>query len=143
MSQILLPYVLAVIINNNNEVLLAQRKNSDWFNNYYGLIGGKIEQQESAKQALAREVTEEIGITFDFDKAEFAHVMHFMGETEPCIALFFVISSWHGELTNRELDKHDHISWFAVDKLPENLIPRHRKALELISKKIVYSEANW
>jgi 8-oxo-dGTP diphosphatase len=143
MSQTLLPYVLAVIVNNNNEVLLAQRKNSEWFNNYYGLIGGKIEQQESATQALAREVAEEIGITFDSDRAEFAHVMHFMGETEPCIALFFLIRTWQGELTNREPEKNDHISWFSLDKLPENLIPRHKKALKLISKKILYSEDNW
>ncbi len=142
--QMLFPYVLAIIVNNNNEVLLGHRINTEWFSNYYGLLGGKIEQDESATQALARELFEEIGITIAEQDAQFAHVMHFYGvDQTPCIALFFVIRSWQGEIQNKEPHKNAALEWFPLDKLPDNMIPRHAKALELISKSILYSEDNW
>ena len=109
----------------------------------YSLVGGKVENNESASHALAREVFEKVGVIVDPYKAEFAHVMHFMGQSEPCIALFFLIKSWTGTLINKEADKHSKLEWFYIDQLPESLIPRHRKAIELTSKHIFYSEDNW
>ena len=139
-----LPYVLALIINNNNEVLLGHRINTEWFPENYGLIGGKIEDNESATEALAREIFEETGLVIAKDDAHFAHIMHFKGvDNNPCIALFFVVQTWHGTLHNKEPDKNEKIEWFPLDKLPKNIIPRHAKAIELISKSILYSEDNW
>lgn len=143
-SQTLFPYVLAIIINKNNEVLLSYRINSEWFSHYYGLIGGKIEQNESATQAFSRELLEELGITVSAENAEFVHVMHFMGEShDPCIALFYVIRSWRGEIDNKEPHKNEKLEWFSFKNLPEKLIPRHRKALTLMMKSNYYSEDNW
>ncbi len=142
-SQVLLPYVLALIINTENQVLLEYRTNTQWFAHYYGLVGGSIGEHESAMQALAREVYEEIGITFNSQDAQFVHVMHFMGETRPCVAFFYIIRTWQGDIINKEKNKHDHLAWFSLDNLPDQLIPRHRKALELIAQKISYSEDNW
>lgn len=143
MLQVLLPYVLTLIVNGNNEVLLDYRQNTQWFNNHYGLIGGQIEDKESAKKALAREVFEEIKITFEEQDAEFAHVMHFMGINKPCIALFYTVKKWSGNITNKEENKHTELKWFPIDKLPDNIIPRHKKAIELALKGISYSEDNW
>lgn len=142
-TQELIPYILALIINNNNEVLLLYRINNNYFSNHYGLPGGKIDNNESGKQALARELFEELGIIFASEDVEFVHVMHFMGETGPCIALLYTLHTWHGDLYNKEPKKHEHLAWFPLDKLPENIIPRHRMALERISQKIMYSENNW
>ncbi len=141
--QCLIPYALALIINDQHEVLLTYRTNTQWFNNHYGLVGGKIENNESATHALARELLEEVGITVSPAQAEFVHIMHFKGETEPCIALFFVIRKWAGKLTNIEKDKHAQLAWFDLDKLPDNLIPRHRKAIDRIGKHLFYSEEDW
>lgn len=139
--QVLLPYVLAVIINANNEVLLAYRKNSEWFNDHYCLIGGKIDDHESARQALIREIFEETGLVVELQAIEFAHVMHFMGETRPCVAFFFIVRTWKNDVVNKEPDKHDHLKWFSLAQLPNNLIPRHRRALELILKNEKYSDS--
>lgn len=141
--QTVIPYVLALIFNSNNEILLQHRTHTAWFSGYYGLVGGKVEEHESARQALARELSEEIGITVDPESLECAHVMHFMGETRPCVAFFFVVHSWQGTISNQEKDKHDRLTWFRLDNLPNPLIPRHAKALEQIGKKVLYSEDNW
>ncbi len=143
MQQVLLPYILAVILNDNKEVLLEYRKNTEWFPNQYGLIGGKIDDKEYATEAMIREIYEEIGVRVNDTDVKFSHVMHFMGETRPCLAFFFTIKMWQGEIYNAEKIKHDHLKWFPLDKLPENMIPRHKKRLGLLSKDIAYSEDSW
>lgn len=143
-QQVLLPYILAVILNDNNEVLLGYRKNTEWFPNTYGLIGGKIDDKESATQAMIREINEEIGVKVIDKDLNFSHGMHFLGdEGAPCVAFFFTIKNWQGDIHNAEKDKHDHLKWFSLDKLPDNIIPRHKKALNLINKGIAYSEDSW
>lgn len=142
-QQVLLPYILAIILNDNNEVLLGYRKNTEWFPNQYGLVGGKIDEKESATEAMLREIYEETGVKVADKDIKFSHIMHFMGETRPCAAFFFTIKTWQGEIHNAEKTKHDHLKWFPLDKLPENMIPRHKKALERIAKGIYYSEDNW
>lgn len=143
-QQVLLPYILAVILNDNNEVLLGYRKNTEWFPNTYGLIGGKIDEKESAIEAMIREIYEETGVKVADKDVKFSHVMDFLGEEgAPCVAFFFTIKTWNGDIHNAEKAKHDHIKWFPLDKLPDNMIPRHKKAVGLINKGIVYSEDNW
>jgi len=144
LQQVLLPYVLALIINEKNEVLLEHRKNTEWFPDYYGLVGGKIDAMESAKAALVREMSEEIGIIVASEDVEFAHVIHFLGvDNKPCVAFFYTVRAWQGDIYNLEKDKHDYLLWFPLDKLPDKMIPRHKKALQFIAKGISYSEDNW
>jgi hypothetical protein len=69
--------------------------------------------------------------------------MHFMGESQPCVAFFFSITQWSGHITNKEPHKHTALIWCNLTQLPEKLIPRHRKALELSQHNTTYSEDNW
>lgn len=52
---------VAVIINENKEVLLLKRSSypAQWMPNKWALIGGEIEEGETAKEACIREVYEE------------------------------------------------------------------------------------
>lgn len=136
-------YVLALVFNNKNELLLIHRKNTKWFSNCYGLVGGKVEENESVAKALKREVFEEIGINFSSEGTEFAHIMHFNGTNTACIAFFFIIRSWEGKMLNKETAKHSSLDWFSVNGLPDAIIPRHLKAIENIKKGSRYSEDNW
>lgn len=43
----------------------------------------------------------------------------------------------------QEPDRHDDMRWFAVDTLPENMVPAHRHAIEQIQKNSFYSEHGW
>lgn len=54
-----LPIAIALIYHDN-QVLLAQRKVGDSFGGYLEFIGGKIEPNECASSACARELCEEL-----------------------------------------------------------------------------------
>ena len=47
---------------------------------------------------------------------------------------------WQGEAYNKEPEKHMTLAWFALDQLPENIIPAHRGVLQLVVQGIAYSE---
>ena len=56
-------------------------------------------------------------------------VMH-RKSTEERIDFFLTATQWSGEITNREPTKCDQLAWFDLDRLPENVIPYVRRALE-------------
>jgi len=53
----------AVIVRPDGAVLLAQRPPGKPYAGYWEFPGGKLEPGETAKEALARELTEELGLT--------------------------------------------------------------------------------
>lgn len=50
----------AVIVNKNKEVLCALRSKSMSLSNYWEFPGGKVEEGEDHKEALVREIKEEL-----------------------------------------------------------------------------------
>ena len=57
-------FTAGLIVLHNNALLLAYSRNKQaWY-----LPGGKIDAGESAKEALVREIEEELGLTLDEDK---------------------------------------------------------------------------
>lgn len=54
---------VAVIINQQNQVLIARRASHQHQGNKWEFPGGKVEQGETSKEALIREIKEEMGIT--------------------------------------------------------------------------------
>lgn len=58
---------IAVIFNSDNEILIAKRnpKIEQWMPNKWALFGGSIEAEETAEQAVQREIMEEANIKID------------------------------------------------------------------------------
>ena len=54
--------VAAAIIEQNGKFLVGRRKMSKSYGSKWAFVGGKFEAGESAKEALRREVKEELGI---------------------------------------------------------------------------------
>ena len=52
----------AVIFNENDEILIVKESGRDWWD----IPGGRIDHGESIKEALARELREEVSLTGDF-----------------------------------------------------------------------------
>lgn len=133
-----------LVLVQNGKTLLALRKNTGFYDGYYGLIAGHVEVGESFTQGLIREILEESNLTLDPDKVKVSHVMHRKGEDgSERVDAFYTTEHWQGDIVNREPEKCDDLSWFPLSQLPENTVPYIRQALEHIQSGITYSEWGW
>ena len=57
-----LQVVVGFIFNKEKQILIAKRPDHAHLGGFWEFPGGKVEVQESSKQAIARELHEEIGI---------------------------------------------------------------------------------
>jgi ADP-ribose pyrophosphatase YjhB (NUDIX family) len=97
---------------------------------WYSVPAGHIDGGETARQCVARETLEEIGVTLRLDDIEVVHVMHRKAEDEIIYMDFFATArEYEGEIKNCEPDKCDELSWHALDSVPENTIPYIRQAI--------------
>ena len=102
----------AVILRPDDTFLLGQRAPDTFYPGYWEFPGGKVEPGETPRQALARELREELGIGVDTawpwivreHAYEHAHVrLH-----------FFRVVAWHGELRDHV---HSALAWQRADRL--------------------------
>lgn len=126
----------------DNKILLLRRYNTGYEDGNYGLPAGHLEDNESAAQALCREVKEETSIRLKPQDLKLVHVMH-RKESDNRIDLFFITKSYQGIPKNSEPEKCDDINWFPINHLPPNTIPYIRQAIEGYFKNVFYSESGW
>ena len=79
------------------QFLLAQRPPGKVYDGYWEFPGGKVEPGETSRQALVRELQEELGVTVD--RAWPWVCCEFTYPHATVRLRFFRVSSWHGELT--------------------------------------------
>jgi len=92
--------------------------------------------------AAIREAQEEAGIHVASADIEVVGVMHRKAD-DGRIDFFVVAHAWIGEIVNREPHKCDDLSWFALDQLPENVIPYVRRALENYRTGVWFDSFGW
>lgn len=140
MDHMMAPYAL-VMLRKDNKIALVHRAPSSKFGaNLHGLIGGSVEKNETFRQAAVREAYEEAGVTIDQKDLHFVHIFYRQGTEHGLVACIFACDLWQGEAYNKEPDRHLALTWFALDALPENILPAHRGALRLIAQGVAYSE---
>ena len=124
-----------------DKILLIKRSdNAKVAPGLYSLIGGSLEKNESYRQALVREINEEVGIKTDPNELQFQHVFYRNGTEHELVACVFECTNWQGEPFNKEPMKHTDLLWVTLNDLPQNMIKAHRNVLNLISQKVQYSE---
>lgn len=131
-----------IFLTRRNEILLLKRKNTGYEDGKYGLPAGHLEDNEPLADGLYREVLEEIGIKIDKKSAKLVHVMH-RKESDIRIDFFFIVKKYSGKPVNNEPKKCEEIKWFSLLKLPVNIIPYIKTAIQNYQKNIVYSEIGW
>ena len=124
-------HVVAAIIQDGERIFATQRGYGDW-KDYWEFPGGKIEPGETPKEALHREILEELetGIvvgekiaTIEYDYPEFHLSMDcFLAKIE------------RGSLVLKE---HEAARWLRKDELDSvNWLPADRTIIELIKNRV-------
>lgn len=112
------------------EVLLAKRKNA-YGEGLYGLPGGRVASKESLEHCMARELSEEVGVTpidyrllgivKEWQKSYF--FLHFV----------YLCTKWSGQVTTLEPQKSQDWQWYSIESLPKNILPGHKSGIAMVS----------
>ena len=135
-------FALAFLVSGE-DVLLLHRTNVSFGSGLYGLSGGKVEHGETARQAVRREVQEELALDVPESAFELVHTVHCKGTATELVNLIFKVDIAGMQPKNNEPEKHDDMRFFNQHQLPENIISAHKQAIECIGRGIYYSERGW
>jgi 8-oxo-dGTP diphosphatase len=107
--------VVAGLLLRNDLVLICQRRPDQPMAMQWEFPGGKVEPGETAEQALARELNEELGITAEIGP-RVTRILHTYRSGSAVDLQFFKVSNFEGELENRIFNI---IQWTPLTRLPE------------------------
>ncbi|RLJ67899.1 Nudix family hydrolase [Sulfurisoma sediminicola] len=124
----------AVILRPDGSFLLGQRAPGTFYPGYWEFPGGKVEPDETPREALVRELHEELGIA-----VETAHpwiVREHVYEHAHVRLHFFRVVAWHGELQDHV---HTALSWQRADALDvAPMLPANAPVLKALQLPAVY-----
>jgi 8-oxo-dGTP diphosphatase len=132
-----------LLLRRGNEVLLLRRANTGYQDGKYSIIAGHLDGDELATDGIVREAKEEAGITVNSKDVRLVHTCHRLTRNQTGqerLDLFFETDKWQGEVANAEPEKCDDLSWFLVDKLPDNMLPLVKNVITDVVRGINYSE---
>lgn len=130
-SRVFRPGVRAVIVNTENEILLQHRKDTA----LWGLPGGAVDLDETAYEALVREVQEETALEiiqaepmalYSGPAQRFSYPN---GERVQCFALAFIVREWRGQPQADGVEGMD-VCFFPFTKLPDEIVPIHMATIK-------------
>ena len=129
---------VAVIQREDGYVLMAERSYGKESSGSWEFPGGKFELGESAEQALAREIYEELGIK---PKMAYPWISYKFAYPNKRVKLHvFRIFNWEGRPSGREGQR---ISWEDLDAIRVSpLLPANNHILEVIKLPLLYILTN-
>jgi 8-oxo-dGTP diphosphatase len=106
--------VSAAFILRGDNILICQRRRGQPMELKWEFPGGKIEPGETAEQALARELEEELGIHAEIG-SQVIRIRHTYRHGGAVDLQFFAVPAFHGELQNRVFND---FRWVLLKDLP-------------------------
>ncbi len=104
--------VAALVLIENNRVFAAQRKNQGPLGGMWEFPGGKLEVGETGREALVREIQEELGVSIE--------VQRYLIRVEHQYPGFFIIMhAYEGNILEGTIQLHEHQSsrWLKKQEL--------------------------
>lgn len=136
------PISVQAVLEKENKILLMKRKNTGYEDGKYGLPGGHVKNNEEIREALKRELNEEVGIDVNIEELKLYKVLNRkIDDSKEYIDFVFKTDKWTGDIKNNEQDKCEEIIWENVENIPQNIIdfiPEMFKKTESI-----YMPYNW
>ena len=120
-----------VLCDSSGRVLISQRGGDGPFHGLWEFPGGKIDDGESASQALSRELAEELGIEI----TAFSSFMNLKHEYPDRIVTieFFIVSNWNSDPVGRE---DQDLRWVAAGSLDvDELLPANLPVVEVLRQR--------
>jgi mutator protein MutT len=138
-----IPAVYA-IFEKDGQILLLRRFNTGYQDGNYSLPAGHLDGKETLKQALIREIGEEIGVSVDEKDLNLAHVLHRNAKVAERIDFFFIVKAWRGEPKIMEPNKCDELRWAVALEFPDNIVPEVKRAINNIyNNQSIYSDMDF
>jgi len=128
--------VLAYIVKDN-KILFQRRFNTGWEDGKYTVPSGRVDKGELPKEALIRELKEELGIDVKNEDLQFIY-SNFIRDKYSIF--MFKVNNWQGEPKIMEPDKCDELTWFDLENLPENILGRGKEVLADVQTGVTYRE---
>jgi 8-oxo-dGTP diphosphatase len=104
-----------VILNENNEVLLLKRKQDDFMGGIFELPSGKIEEGETIRDGLIREIKEETALNVTSIGMYITEFDYLSGSGKKSRQLNFEVKAQSDE--SIILTEHDEFKWFKISEI--------------------------
>jgi ADP-ribose pyrophosphatase len=117
-----------LVIDERERVLLTLRKAAPEAG-CWSILGGKVDYLETVKNCAIREAYEEAGVRIAIDRLLCITDHLLPAENQHWVAPSYLARIVEGEAYNREPHKSEHVRWFGLDELPQNLTMTARNAI--------------
>ncbi len=135
------PMTALLFLKSDNKILLLRRKNTGYEDGNYCFPGGHVDKGEPIHEALIREVKEEIGINIRENDLKLIHILNRKIDDNAYVDFIFECNKWEGNPYIVETDKSDDLQWFAINKIPANIIPFMKEVFR--KNKKIYIPYGW
>jgi ADP-ribose pyrophosphatase YjhB (NUDIX family)/predicted enzyme related to lactoylglutathione lyase len=112
-----------VVVRRDDAVLLLLRSGTGYKDGEWALPSGKVEPEETYRQAAVRELREETGLVAMVIDLVLLHVVERVPDLGPhWIGHFYGVDLRDATPVNREPDKHASLDFFEMDALPSPMV---------------------
>ncbi|MGC2191665.1 MAG: NUDIX domain-containing protein [Candidatus Dormiibacterota bacterium] len=105
----------AVVVSDDRVLLVHRHPRRRWYPDVWDLPGSHLRTDESAADALVRELAEELGINIEAP-VRTAPQRIFLPDATLEV---WVVRRWQGTPANCAPEEHDTLGWFRLDEIPK------------------------
>ena len=129
------PAAYVLLLDGDGRVLLQLRSGTGYRDGFWAAAAaGHVEAGEPVHAAAVREVAEELGVGVAVADLEPLTAMHRTAPTgldvDQRVDFFFACRRWAGEPRTMEPAKSAGLGWYALDALPDPVVPHERRVLD-------------
>ena len=123
----------AAVILHQDKILLAQRDRNKFMGGRWEFPGGRVEENESVGEGLAREILEELGVKVEVGKPLTIVAHQYKGVMNVNLHVYFC----KPKSIDFKISEHEDIAWVAPAKLlTYDLAPADLKVAKIILKNL-------